>query len=495
MPNKKVSSLPPSGPPAPGPPWRETSGFLFDVILKNHRKANMRKILVTSLVLGALICGAASKPAAKVFPFPYSIDDLPNGLRLVTVPTGFPNIVALYIVVRAGSRNEVEPGKSGFAHLFEHLMFRGTEKYPPEKWEAVMQAAGAQTNAYTTDDRTVYHAVFSKEDLDPVLAAEGDRFQNLKFSEEVFKTETRAVLGEYNKNSANPFRQLEESIQDTAFTRHTYKHTTMGFLRDVENMPGEYQYSLQFFDRWYRPENTIVCLVGDVDRKSSLALVKKYFGGWKRGTYRTEIPREPPQTEPKTTRVDWPVPTLPIVSVSFKAAAYDDENKDSAALDIALFQAFSENSDLYRKLVIEEQKVDVLEAENSDHIDPFLFTVIARVKNPKDVDSVQQQILDTYESLCSKPIERARLEEVKSHLLYEFALSMNSSARVAETLAAYVGLRRTPETINKRYALYDSITPEDVQAAARKYFVPRNRTIAILSHKAEAKPAGPGASR
>ncbi|MBI3694856.1 MAG: insulinase family protein [Acidobacteria bacterium] len=450
----------------------------------------MRRFLAVFLLVAALAAGA-TQAAGKIFPFPYTTDDLPNGLRLVTVSTGLPNIVALYVVVRTGSRNEVEPGKSGFAHLFEHLMFRGTEKFPSEKWEAVMQAAGAQTNAYTTDDRTVYHAVFSKEDLDSVLTVEGDRFQNLKFPEAAFKTETRAVLGEYNKNYSNPFRKLYEALQETAFVRHTYKHTTMGFVQDVEDMPNQYEYSLKFFDRWYRPENTIICLAGDVDRKTGLALVKKRFGAWKRGSYKADIPAEPPQTEPKTTKVDWPTPTLPIVAVSFKAPAYDDEIKDSAALDIALFQAFSENSDLYRRLVIEEQKVDVLSGDNSDHLDPYLFTVIARVKNPKDVDDVQRQILEAYEALRSKPMDAAKLEEVKSHLRYEFALGMNSTARVAETLAPFVGLRRTPETINKRYALYGRLTPEDIQAAARKYFVSQGRTIATLSHK----PQSTGESR
>jgi len=453
----------------------------------------MWKFLCTC-VLGAALAASAAAPSSKVFPFRYSIDDLPNGLRLVTVPTGLPNIVAVYTVVRTGSRNEVEPGKSGFAHLFEHLAFRGTDKYPAAKWEAVMSAAGAQTNAYTSDDRTVYHEVFAKESLESVLAAEGDRFQNLKYSEQDFKTETRAVLGEYNKNSANPFEKLEEALQETAFTRHTYRHTTMGFVQDVENMPGEYKYGLEFFSRWYRPENTVICIVGDVDRRSALALVKKYFGSWKRGSYKADIPSEPPQTGARTAQVEWPTPTLPLISVAFKAPAYDDEIKDSAVLDLIIFQAFSQNSDLYRKLVIDEQKVDVLSAENSDHLDPFLFEIMARIKDPKDVDYVQKQILDTCEALRDRLIPKERLDEVKSHLVYDFALSMNSTARVAQTVASYVGLRRTPETINKRYALYRSITPEDVQAAARKYFVAQGRTIVTLSSKPQAS-VGTGGSR
>ena len=186
-------------------------------------------------------------------------------MRLVTVNSGYPNIVSLYVVVNVGSRNEVEPGRSGFAHLFEHVMFRGTEKNPPEAWQAVMDGAGASTNAYTSDDRTVYHATFSKEDLENILELEADRFQNLSYSEEVFKTETRAVLSEYNKNFSNPFRKLNEGMRAAIFSNHTYRHTTMGFVEDVENMPAMYDYGLQFFDRYYRPEYTTVTVVGDVD--------------------------------------------------------------------------------------------------------------------------------------------------------------------------------------------------------------------------------------
>src|SRR5580704_17581295 len=92
--------------------------------------------------------------ASKIFPYPYVQEDLPNGLRLITIPTDYPNIVSLYIVVGTGSRNEVEPGKSGFAHLFEHLMFRGTKEYPPDRYQNELQSAGAASNAFTTDDFT-----------------------------------------------------------------------------------------------------------------------------------------------------------------------------------------------------------------------------------------------------------------------------------------------------------------------------------------------------
>lgn len=446
------------------------------------------RLLAFALLL--LIAGCGRQAEDKIFPYRYAIDDLPNGLRAVTVTTGYPNVVALYIVVRVGSRNEVEPGRSGFAHLFEHMMFRGTENYPPEKWEEIMQAAGAQTNAYTSDDRTVYHAVFSKEDLEGILELEADRFQNLKYSEEVFRTETRAVLGEYNKNFSNPMRKLDEVVRNEAFTAHTYKHTTMGFIEDVENMPSMYDYGLQFFDRYYRPEYTVVCIVGDVTPEQTRPLVEKYWGGWERGGYEPPIPAEPPQAEPKTVAAPFQAPTLPLVAVSFHAPAYDDERVDSAVLDVIAYYAFSENSDLYKKLVIEEQKVDTLFPAYYDHLDPYLFSVIARVKKEADVEYVEQQILETVEKLREEPVPENELEAVKSHLRYQFALGMDSTAAIAGTLAHFVGLRRTPETINKRYALYREVSPQDLTAAAQKYFTAEGRTVARLQYEAEPAAGG-----
>src|SRR5262245_56328739 len=167
----------------------------------------MLQKLILSLLFGAAAWGASTQ---KVFPYNYSQQDLPNGLRLIVVPTDFPNIVATYIVVQVGSRNEVEPGHTGFAHLFEHIMFKGTEKFPPVKYDQTLQRIGATSNAFTSDDFTCYYTVFSKEDLPAVLEMEADRFQHLKYTEAEFKTETLAVLGEYNKNSSSPFSKLSE---------------------------------------------------------------------------------------------------------------------------------------------------------------------------------------------------------------------------------------------------------------------------------------------
>ena len=447
----------------------------------------MRLIIILSLLIcvPALALGKKGSPQKprKVFPYNYSIDDLPNGLRLITVPTDYPNLVALYIVVATGSRNEIEAGKSGFAHFFEHMMFRGSENYTASQREAIFKRAGAQTNAYTSDDRTVYHATFSKDDLDEIMKMEADRFIRLKYALPEFQTESLAVKGEYDKNSANPFSKLFEVLRETAFKTHTYSHTTMGYLKDIQEMPNQYEYSQEFFRRFYRPEYATVVLVGDVTRQTALDLTNKYFGEWKRGNYVANIPAEPAQTEPRTAQIDWPSPTLPIVANAFRGPAYSDDKKDKIALDLLAQVAFGENSDLYQKLVLKEQKVDILGANFDNQMDPELFVVLARIKDPKDVDYVRDQVLAAYKRYTSELIRPTKLDATRSRMRYSFAMAMDSSNAIASTLAPFISLRRTPETIDKLAALMDTITPPDVRDIAAKYFRDESRTIVTLAPK------------
>jgi zinc protease len=443
---------------------------------------DMRRFIALLSILCFVSTVSAQQKESKLFPYNYTIDDLENGLRLVTVPTDFPNMVALYIVVQTGSRNEVEPGKSGYAHLFEHVMFRGSQNYTPAQRDLILKKAGAESNANTNADRTTYHATFSKDDLEAVMKVEADRFQRLKYGEAAYKTESLAVLGEYNKNSADPTEKIDEVLHQTAFKQHTYQHTTMGFLKDIQDMPNQYAYSQEFYNRFYRPEYTTIILVGDLNRDQALALTKKYFGEWKRGTYVPNIPMETPQSEPRTASIDWNSPTLPWIAVAFKGPAYSDEKKDKAALDLLLPIAFGSNSDLYQKLVLKEQKVDELEADFGNHPDPELFTVYARIKDPKDIDYVRDQILTTFGRFTTEAVDQAKLDFTRSRMRYSFALRMNSSSAIANALAPYIGLRRTPETINKLFALYQQITPQDIKAIAGQYFAPNNRTIVTLTN-------------
>ncbi len=450
----------------------------------------MRYMILAALLFALPVVGIAQQTrgsggSSKLFTYPYTIDDLPNGLRLVTVPTDYPNLVSLYIVVAAGSRNEVEAGKSGFAHFFEHMMFRGSENYMPEQREAIFTRAGAETNAYTTDDRTVYHATFSKEDLEEIMKAEADRFQRLKYTPEQFKTEAKAVKGEYDKNSANPFSKMQEVLRETAFKKHTYSHTTMGYLKDIEDMPNQYDYSRQFFLRFYRPEYTTIVVVGDITRERALDMTKRHWGAWQRGNYKADIAEEPEQKESRTAHVPWDSPTLPHLAVAFRGPEFSDTSKDVAALDLFQSVAFGENSDLYQQLVLKEQKVDVLAADFGHQADPELFTVYARVKDPAQVGYVRDQILKTFERYKTEQIDPARLDATRSRMRYGYALAMDSNDSIAGALAPYIALERTPETLNRLFDTYQTVTPGDIRDAVKKYFREETRTVVTLATKGQ----------
>ncbi|MDT7687613.1 MAG: zinc protease [Acidobacteriota bacterium] len=450
----------------------------------------MRYLILAALVLALPVLafaqqGRGASSSSKLFTYPYTIDDLPNGLRLVTVPTDYPNLVSLYVVVSVGSRNEIEAGKSGFAHFFEHMMFRGSENYTPEQREEIFKRAGAETNAYTSDDRTVYHATFSKEDLDEIMKVEADRFQHLKYSPDQFKTESKAVKGEYDKNSANPFSKMHEVLRETAFNKHTYSHTTMGYLKDIEDMPNQYDYSKQFFQRFYRPEYATVLIVGDITRERALDLTKRYWGTWQRGNYKADIPDEPAQKEARTAHIPWDAPTLPHLAIAFHAPKYSDTNKEMAALDLFQQVAFGENSDIYQQLVLKEQKVDVLEADFEHKADPELFTVFARIKDPAQVTYVRDAILKTLERYKTELIDQAKLDATRSRTRYGFAMQMNSNDHIADALAPYIALERTPETLNRLFDTFQRVTPEDIRDTVRKYFREESRTVVTLATKGQ----------
>jgi len=432
-------------------------------------------ILVLALTLMTHVSQAAK---TKIFPFPVDTRVMDNGLKVVMVPFDSPGIVAYYTIARVGSRNEVDPGRSGFAHFFEHMMFRGTEKYPTTAYNELFKVLGSDANAFTSDDVTVFHSLFGTGGLERVIDAESDRFMNLEYSETDFRQEAKAVLGEYNKNYSNPIRKLFEKLRDTAWDRHPYKHTTMGFIHDIIDMPNQYDYSRRFFARYYTPDNVVVLIVGDFQPDNAWALVRKYYGKWNKKTDPAVIPRDPPQTAPRKGHIEWDNPTLPYLAMAYKVPAFDARTTDCAALDILSRLVFGRTSTLYQALVVNERKVEWISAQFPDRRDPTLFTVLAKIKSDDDIDYVRGQIEQAIQKAQTAPPDATRLEAVKSNIRYGFAMSLDTAASVASHLAHYIGLTGQPGTVNAIYQRYAEVTPGDVQRVAQTYLT-RNRSTRI----------------
>src|SRR5947207_5170083 len=247
-PSPPASTASPSGPATPKyPPFKPDQFFIstakrlicgvsfldsrwVSATMRGPRRNRMMLSLLAALV-AASAPAAPAADTAKAYPFPVEMHALPNGLRVAFIQYDAPGLVAYYTLMRVGSRNEVEKGRSGFAHFFEHMVFRGTKQHSAEQYTDTMTRLGLDTNAFTSEDMTVYHLYGPAKALPTIIEYEADRFQNPSYHEPAFRTEVGAILGEYIKSASNPEQKMEETMMETAFTRHTYAHTVIGYLK------------------------------------------------------------------------------------------------------------------------------------------------------------------------------------------------------------------------------------------------------------------------
>lgn len=435
---------------------------------------------VTIMLIGATMFIQSSNRNGKFFPYEYKATVLENGLKVILIKTPSNGLVAYYTIVRTGSRDEYEPGHSGFAHFFEHMMFRGTKKYPGNVYDKIITEMGANANAYTTDDYTCYHLSITKENLERVMDLESDRFQNLFYEKPEFQTEAGAVYGEYRKGKASPYFWIWEKLCETAFEKHTYKHTTIGFEKDIQAMPQMYDYSLSFFKRYYRPENCVLLIVGDIEYEPTLNMVRKYYSSWSKGYVPPNVPIEPEQKAEKRASVKYPGKTLPLLAVAYKGSSFSPLDKKVVATYLLGELAFGSNSELYKKLYLREQKVQLLEPEFNFNRDPFLWIVWAQIKNERDIKYVESEILNTIEFFQNNKVDATKLENLKKRMRYQFLMSLDTPGKVAGVLARILAMNPDLETLENFYRTMDAISPDDIVESAKYFFNPQKRTVVTL---------------
>jgi zinc protease len=438
------------------------------------------KQLVAAAVIAVAACGFTThaQQRARVFPFPYEAVELRNGFRAYLIKAGAPGQIAFVSIVRTGSRDEVEAGKSGFAHFFEHMMFRGTEKYP--HYDAETTKMGAFRNASTWADQTAYYLVTNSEYLETVMDIESDRFQNLKYSEADFRTEAGAILGEYQNGAREPQRWLGEKVRETAFGKHTYAHTVIGYEADVRAMPQGYEYSKSFYQRFYRPENVVLVIAGDFDMARTNALITKYYAGWKPGYRPPAIEPEPEQTAPRDRTVKYPARTLPIVAINYKAPAWDPKDKTGVALEVLGQLAFGSNSALYRKLVLQELRVQYLAPSFELTRDPYVVSIQTMVNNPAEAKAVETEIMAEVKKFHETLVDPRKLADTKSHIKYRMLMGMETAQDVAFAVMQPIVSTGRLEALEDYMKTLESLTPEDLREAARTYLVDSGRTTITM---------------
>ncbi len=291
------------------------------------------------------------------------------------------------------------------------------------------------------------------------------------------------MLGEYQQGAMVPARFLDEKVRETAYDRHTYRHTTIGYEADVRAMPEGYDYSLGFHRRYYRPENVVLVLVGDFDPDEAETLIRQYYSVWEPGYAPPDITPEPEQAASRRRTVYYPGRTLPRLSVNYKVPAWSATDRQAVALQVLGSVAFGSRSDLYKQLVIDERRVQYLYAGFDLARDPALAEIETMVSNPADVADVEQEIHQTVARFQEELVDENLLQDTKSNMKYGFLMRLETAQQVAFAMMPYVIRTGGIEAVEGYYRTLDSVTAEDVREAARRWLVEDGRTVVLMMQR------------
>lgn len=466
----------------------------------------IRSSWIRLLTCAAVVClgigaglGATSRAAdpaaddAVVRPprFDYHMETLENGLQVVLLEDHSTPVVHVAVWYHVGSKDE-KPGRTGFAHLFEHLMFKGSRNVRPDQHPSWITSIGGEANAETDEDTTIYWQTVPAHHLPLVLWLEADRMASLDVSEDKFLTEREVVKEERRMRFENqPFGRLPEIIYSHAFTTHPYRHQTIGSMEDLEAASIE---DVRAFHRtYYVPNNATVVIVGDFETEQAMALVRRYLGRVPRGNpVPRDIPVEPPQTEEKVVTVTEPWP-LPVVVLSHHITY--DGHPDAYPLHIlAKVMSDGDSSRLYRTLVYEKQLALAAfgQAKLIEH--PNLFYMVAVVLPGVDPDRVMAELVDQVERVKAEGITQAELDRAKRQFARDYILGRETVRQKALHLGHAVVIHDDITTADGEFDLFQNVTLEDVQRVAQTYFTETSRMrLTILPRGSQ--PAAAGALR
>src|SRR3954465_11422513 len=448
----------------------------------------VRRAVASALIAAGVLVAPASQAAVRPPKLDYTMTTLPNGMNVVFLEDHSTPIVHLQMWYHVGSKNE-KPGRTGFAHLFEHMMFKGSKNVEPEGHPSYISSVGGQSNAYTNEDATVFWETVPAQYLPLILWLEADRPPSPRVEEKVFKTEREVVKEERRMRIENqPYGRLQEIIADQAFTVHPYKHPVIGSMKDLES--ASVDDVREFFQTYYVPNNATAVLVGDFDSKEALALVTQYLGRVPASDKPVprDIPKEPVQTKERRATIteEWPLPAAVVAHhITF------DGNPGSYPLHIASkVLSDGQSSRIYRKLVYE--KGIALAAFGGGNIieDPNLFFAVAIVQPGHTTEEAATSLIEELDRLRTEPLPAAELQQAKNQFARDYILGRETDQNKAEVLGHAVVIHNDIKTADGEFDIFQNLTTADVQRVAKSYFTPENRLVLTIMPK-----GGTGARR
>ena len=433
---------------------------------------------VTRLVLSVLLLTTLQFAAAAQTRMPqlkFTDRTLPNGLRVLSAPDHSSPTVAIQVWYHVGSKDD-PPQRSGFAHLFEHIMFKSTKNMKSEMMDRLTEDVGGFNNAFTADDVTVYYEVVPSNYLETLIWAEADRLSGLNVDDANFKSERDVVKEEYRQSVlAPPYGRFFYLLQEKSFVEHPYKRPTIGSIEDLD--AASLHDVQEFHATYYRPDNATLVVVGDFDPKQLEAWVDKYFGPISkpdRPLPRVKV-KEPPR-EKETRFTEYGSNDLPAVGFTYLTPRQADPDSDALRVVDAILSS-GESSRLYHSLVYTQQLAAEADANSETREDASLFILLAVLSEGKKPEDAEKSLLAEIKKLQDAPVSAAELDKAKNQIITEQLRQRETSNGKALALGEAAVLLGDPARVNTDLARLQAVTAADVQRVVKKYFTDQNRMV------------------
>jgi zinc protease len=441
--------------------------------------------LMPWLAAGVVLSAAAG---ADVTPPKLAIQahTLDNGLRVVLAPDTSRPVVNVQVWYHVGSKDERQ-GRTGFAHLFEHMMFRGSENVGPEEHMRYIREVGGTVNAYTNFDRTVYWETVPSNHLERVLWLEADRMASLVVNDENFTKEREVVKEERRLRYENPpYGLLAEWVLDATFQAYPYKYSPIGSMQDLNASTASDV--KEFFDTFYVPDNATLVIVGDFEPKAALTQARTHFA---RVPRRKPVPRvtavEPPQNELRVMTKHDPKAPLPAVASAFKLPSRGHADTYPLQLAFDILSA-GESSRMYRRLVYEEQSALAAQAQLLLLEGPSLGFIFGVSNQGRDVKEVAKSLREVINGLAAAPPSADELMKVKNTIVSRLVMGRQTMQQKADDVGEAASLLGDPDRYNTELSKYQAVTAADVQRVVKEYLAePRETRLFILPGSAPAE--------
>jgi len=434
---------------------------------------------------------AAGAGVVKVPKLEFRDVKLDNGLRVILVPDHSAPVYGIDVCYNVGSRNE-RPGRTGFAHLFEHMMFEGSENVAKGEHYVLVFNNGGNMNGTTNEDRTTYFEELPKNQLDLGLFLEADRMRTLTVTQEKLDNQRNAVQEERRQGIDNqPYGRAQLDVDNISYDNFAYKHSTIGSMSDLN--AASLDDVKDFFRIYYAPNNAVLTLVGDFDPDEALAKVKKYFGSIpaQAAPPKVDLAEEPHYGERREVIYD-PLARLPEIDMAYHIPPGNTpENYAAQQLTYVLGQG--ESSRFYQHLVKDKQLASQVSLQSDTRIGISQLYISANPRPGVKVEDLEKAIDDEIAAAVTSGVTPAELAKAKSQLLRQFIERRRSALFTAILIGNYTVYFNDPNLINTIVDKEQAVTLEEVNAVAKKYLVKDQRTVVITYPAADEKASPKGA--